>query len=164
MPRYTDEIIANLIDGRLDWPKTKEIISSPKDPERFDQVVRILQGRVAWKEKILLPLAEHLYIVQKGKERIVKCECGFEFGDYRENWKHKAKVYVRDTVEALRELYRPYEHSDPEWMELREFYCPGCFALLEVEAVPPGYPVIFDFQPDLEAFYEKILGRELPTD
>ena len=126
--------------------------------------MRILQGRVAWKEKILLPLAEHLYIVQKGKERIVKCECGFEFGDYRENWKHKAKVYVRDTVEALRELYRPYEHSDPEWMELREFYCPGCFALLEVEAVPPGYPVIFDFQPDLEAFYEKILGRELPTD
>ncbi len=163
MAAYNDEIIADLIDGKLDWPKTKEIISNPKDPERFDQVVRILQGRVPWKEKILLPLAEHLYIVQKGPDRIVKCDCGFEFGDYGVNWKHKARVYVRDSVEALRELYRPYEHSDPQWMELREFYCPGCFALLEVEAVPPGYPVIFDFQPDLEAFYQKVLGREVPS-
>lgn len=162
MAAYSDGIIADLIDGRLDWAKTKEIISNPKDPERFDQVVRILQARMPWTERILLPLAEHLYIVQKGPERIVKCDCGFEFGDYRENWKNKARVYVRDTVESLRELYRPYEHSDPQWMELREFYCPGCYALLEVEAVPPGYPVIFDFKPDLEAFYQKILGRDLP--
>lgn len=29
------------------------------------------------------------------------------------------------------------------------------------EAVPPGYPVIHSFQPDLEAFYEKWLGRPL---
>lgn len=163
MAKYNDAIIADLIDGRLDWAKTKEIISNPKDPERFDQVVRILQKRVPWKERILLPLAEHLFIVQKGSERIVKCDCGFEFGDYRENWKHKARVYVRDTVESLRELYRPYEHSDPQWMELREFYCPGCYTLLDVEAVPPGYPVIFDFQPDLEGFYKKVLGRDIPN-
>ncbi len=163
MGAYSDAIIADLIDGRLDWARTKEIISNPKDPERFDQVVRILQARMPWKERILLPLAEHLYIVQKGPERIVKCDCGFEFGDYQENWKNKARVYVRDSVESLRELYRPYEHCDPQWMELREFYCPGCYALLEVEAVPPGYPVIFDFKPDLEAFYRDVLGRELPS-
>jgi acetone carboxylase gamma subunit len=53
-------------------------------------------------------------------------------------------------------------HSDPEWMELREFYCPGCFALLEVEAVPPGYPVLFDFQPDIDGLYEW-LGLPLPS-
>jgi acetone carboxylase gamma subunit len=47
-------------------------------------------------------------------------------------------------------------------MELREFYCPGCFTLLEVEAVPPGYPVLFDFQPDIEGFYEW-LGLPLPS-
>ena len=45
---------------------------------------------------------------------------------------------------------------------LREFYCPGCYTLLEVEACPPGYPVQFDFLPDLEAFHEKVLGRPLP--
>ena len=162
MTSYPDEIIADLIDGRLDWPKTKEIISNPKDPQRFDQVVRILQDRMSWSEKILLPLAEHLYIVQKGKQRIVKCDCGHELGDYRQNWKHQAQVHVRNTRESLREFYRPYEHCDPDWMELREFFCPGCYALLEIEAVPPGYPVICDFVPDLEGFYGSVLGRELP--
>ena len=162
MAAYDDTTIADLIDGELDWPRVKEIISRPKDPERFDQVVRILQARVPWNEPILLPLAEHLYIVSNGGERIVKCDCGHEFGPYTENWKHSARVHVRRTVESLRELYREYEHSDPEWMELREYFCPGCYALLEVEALPPGYPVLFDFKPDLEGFYEKILGRPLP--
>ena len=161
MARYDDQTVADLIDGELAWPKVKEIISHPKDPDRFDQVIRILQGRVAWDEKILLPLAEHLYIVQKGAERIIKCDCGHEFGPYTENWKHAARVHVRNDVESLKELYRSYEHSDPDWMELREYFCPGCFALLEVEALPPGYPVIFDFKPDLEAFYGKVLGRPL---
>ena len=161
MARYDDQTVADLIDGELDWPKVKEIISHPKDPERFDQVIRILQDRAAWDEKILLPLAEHLYIVQKGAARIIKCDCGHEFGPYTENWKHAARVHVRNDVESLKELYRSYEHSDPDWMELREYFCPGCFALLEVEALPPGYPVIFDFKPDLEAFYEKVLGRPL---
>lgn len=163
MPVYDDTTIADLIDGALEWPKLKEIISRPKDPERFDQIVRILQDRVSWDEPILLPLAEHLYIVQKGPERIVKCECGHEFGDYEENWKLQARIHVRNTQESLRELYRPGEHCDPAWMELREFFCPGCYVLLEVEAVPPGYPVIFDFKPDLEAFYKTTLGRDVPT-
>lgn len=158
-----DQTIADLIDGKLDWAKTKEIISTPKDPQRFDQVIRILQARMPWTERILLPLAEHLYIVRKDEACIVKCDCGYEFGDYQQNWKHQSRVYVRDTVDALREMYRPYEHSDPAWMELREFYCPGCYTLLEVEAVPPGYPVIFDFKPDLEAYYRDVLGREMPA-
>ncbi len=161
MPEHDDDTISKLIDGELDWPKVKAIISNPKDPKRFDQVLRILQARVSWDERILLPLAEHLYIVQKGPGRLVKCECGHEFGPYTENWKHGARVRVRNTEESLRELYRSYEHSNPEWMELREYFCPGCMTLLEVEALPPGYPVIFDFKPDLESFYEEVLGRAL---
>jgi N-methylhydantoinase A/acetone carboxylase beta subunit len=47
---------------------------------------------------------------------------------------------------------------DPEWMVLRKFYCPGCQAQLDVEAVPPGYPFIFDFQPDLEAIKKTVEG------
>ncbi|MBY9015712.1 MAG: acetone carboxylase subunit gamma, partial [Candidatus Lokiarchaeota archaeon] len=46
--------------------------------------------------------------------------------------------------------------------ELREFFCPNCFTLLDVEAVPPGYPIIFNFLPDIDAFYEKWLGRKPP--
>lgn len=44
--------------------------------------------------------------------------------------------------------------ADPEWSVIREYYCPECNIQLEVEAVPPGYPVIFDFLPDLEAFFK----------
>jgi acetone carboxylase gamma subunit len=53
-------------------------------------------------------------------------------------------------------------HGDPAWNHLREYFCPGCHTLLEVEAVPPGYPVVHDFVPDLEGFYADWLGRELP--
>ena len=46
--------------------------------------------------------------------------------------------------------------------ELHEFYCPGCWSLLEVEAVPPGYPAVFDFEPDIDTFYADFLGRPPP--
>ena len=36
------------------------------------------------------------------------------------------------------------------------------FSRSRSRAVPPGYPVIHDFVPDLEGFYEGWLGRELP--
>ena len=97
-----------------------------------------------------------------GGQRVVKCDCGHEFGDYRENWKLAAQIYVRDTEEAYTEMYPEMMHALPEWMELREFFCPGCYALLEVEAVPPGYPIVFDFLPDLETFYREWLGKDLP--
>jgi acetone carboxylase gamma subunit len=53
---------------------------------------------------------------------------------------------------------------DPEWNELREYYDPVTFTLLDVESVPPGYPVVHDFLPDLEAFYSQWLGRPLAAD
>jgi acetone carboxylase gamma subunit len=36
MSSYDDRTITQLIDGELDWPKMKEIISNPKDPARFE--------------------------------------------------------------------------------------------------------------------------------
>ena len=112
--------------------------------------------------KILLPLTSHLFIVQKGPERIVKCRCGQEFGDYRVNWKISASIYVRDSDEAMREVYRGREQPDPSWIQIREYYCPGCNTQLEVEAVPRGCPPDFDFLPDLDTFYREWLGRPLP--
>ena len=47
-------------------------------------------------------------------------------------------------------------------MELHEYYCPGCWSLLEVEAVPPGYPVVSGFEPGIETFYSDFLGRPAP--
>lgn len=159
--KYDEKTLSALISGQLPWAETKEIMSGGKDPDRFRMVLEIVQSMVSFTERILLPLGPHLYIVQKGTNRIVKCDCGYEFGDYRTNWKFMSRVFVRNSQESLQELYHPDQGVDPDWMELREFYCPGCFHLLETEAVPPGYPVMFDFQPDLETFYRDWLQQPL---
>jgi acetone carboxylase gamma subunit len=159
---YDKKTLERMIDGDLPWDELKPIISGRKDANRFDTLLEILQGRVTWKEKILLPLHEHLYVVSKNNQRIVKCDCGYEFGDYRQNWKYKCRVRVRDTEEEIGELYPKYMGSDPKWEELREYICPGCLTILDVEAVPPGYPTIFNFLPDIDTFYEKWLGRKAP--
>jgi acetone carboxylase gamma subunit len=62
----------------------------------------------------------------------------------------------------MREVYPAMAHADPEWMELREFYCPASGRLLEVECSPPGYPVVHEFLPDVEGFYRGWLGRDVP--
>ena len=157
---YPKEIIKDLIEGKLPWERTKQIISGYKDEDRFDKYIEILQEKVGWEEKILLPLTDELYIVQKGQERVVKCSCGHEYGDYRENWKLKALIHVLNEGE-VKELY-PYPGSpDPAYCEVREYYCPGCGNQLQVETVPYGYPVVFDFLPDLDSFYRDWLGKPL---
>jgi acetone carboxylase gamma subunit len=162
MADYTQEVIADLVDGKLPWKMLKEMMSNYKDPNRFDKYVAVLQQKQKWQEKILLPLGPHLFIVKKADGSIVtKSSSGYEFGDYRQNWKLRARIYVRDSNEAYREIYPAFMHADPKWMELREYYDPLDGTLLEIEAVPPGYPIVHSFQPDLEAFYQHWLKRPL---
>ena len=59
------------------------------------------------------------------------------------------------------EIYPDKMHPDPDWNEIREYYDPVSHTLLDVESVPPGYPPIHDFLPDLETFYRDWLGRPL---
>ena len=165
---WPKEMIRDLIEGRLDSETLKLVQTRPKDEDRFRKVLEVEQDRMTWKEKIILPLQEHLYVVLKGKERVVKCSCGYEFGDYRENWKLSALVYERGphagSLErsALAagadpqdgEIFRGPQGADPGWMILREFYCPGCATQLDVECVCPGHPIVFNQQPDIDGFYD----------
>ena len=162
MPEYDISEIEKLVDGTLPWSRVQEIMKDPKDTGRFEQWVAILQKRMPWSERILLPLTPALFIVQKGKDRLVKCRCGHEFGDYRVNWKLSALIYVRDDAEKLGEVYHGREQPDPAWVQLREYYCPGCGSQLEVEAVPRGAPPDFEFLPDLDTFYREWLLKPLP--
>lgn len=162
MSSYSRDVIRDLVSGQLPWHQTKRIMSAYKDEDRFLKVIEVLQERVRWTEPILLPISDHLFIVQSKKGRITKCECGHEFGDYRRNWKLKACINVRDTTKSLREIYPNSDIPDPKWMEIREFICPSCATIHEVEACAPGYPIVHDFQPDLEGFYADWLKRPLP--
>ncbi|MCH8813988.1 MAG: acetone carboxylase subunit gamma [Chloroflexi bacterium] len=164
MPEYDISEIERLIDGKLPWTRVQEIMKAAKDSDRFQKWVQILQSRVSWNEQILLPLTTNLFIVQQGDDRVVKCRCGQNFGDYRVNWKLNALIYVRDDAEKLNEVYRGREQPDSEWTQIREYYCPGCGSQLEVEGVPRGTPPDFEFLPDLDTFYREWLKKPLPNE
>jgi acetone carboxylase, gamma subunit len=161
---YPREVIEDLVDGQLPWADLKQMMSSFKDASRFDTYVAVLQERVPWDEQILLPMSDNLFIVQTADgRRVIKSRAGHEFCDYRENWKLHALIFERDSDELMEEIYPHLMGADPSWCTLREYYCPASLTLLEVEAVPPGYPIVHTFKPDLEGFYREWLGRELPA-
>lgn len=158
-------MLADLVDERLARSQVHAIQSGFKDPDRFDTYLELLQERAPFPERIVLPYGEHLAIAAApGGGHHVRClHCGHDFGDHRDNYKLGCLVHVRGTEEKLLEIYPRMMHGNPAWEEIREFFCPGCVTQLEVEAVPPGYPVLHDFLPDLEGFYEGWLGRPVPT-
>ena len=160
---YTVEQVEHLVDGTLDWETIHRMLSEPKDGERFAIYRQILQERAPWDDSILLPVGPRLFIVvNKDNNWVVKCECGHEFCDYRQNWKLDALVYVRDTKESLSELYPGLMAPDPEWQVIREYYCPQCGTQHEVENPTAWYPVIHDWEPNIEAFYREWLGLPIP--
>ena len=158
------ENIRLLLQGNLPWEEVKKLLRlKPKDADRFWKYLEALQGLVPWPDRILLRVSERLYVVLKQDgSRVVKCTCGHEYGDYRENWKIHALIYVRRTQEEIDQVYRPAGVVGPRpgWGEIREYYCPGCGGQHAVEVVPPGYPPIFEILPDIDAFYRE-LGRPL---
>lgn len=164
MAQVDKALVSQLIDGTISLRDSQSLLRMDrKDHERFWTYLEVLQERVPWKEKILLRIADHLYIVRKGEhERIVKCDCGEEFGDYRVNWKLSTLMRVREKSDEFEEVYYPAPACpEPEWQEIREFYCPGCMSQLAVEVVPPGYPIVFEMLPDIDRFYREFMGRPL---
>jgi acetone carboxylase gamma subunit len=127
--------------------------------------VSVLQDRVPYDDPIALPVGEGLNIIRRraDDQLVVRCDCGHDFCAANRNWKMEAVVHIRSTDEAMREIFPRMAHADVDWMELREFFCPSCARQLEVEAVPPGYPVVHDFLPDVAGFYRGWLRRPLPT-
>lgn len=174
MPQtYPREIIDDLVNERLDWDQLRDMMSSFKDADRFQQYQEIRQEQADWDDPIVLPYAEHLSIVAKASEEttntptgdrwVIQCDCGHEFCDYDENWKLHALINVRDTEEEFNELYPDPMYANPDWQELREYFCPGCKTQLEVEAMMPWYPPVHAFEPDIEAFYNEWINQPIPT-
>jgi acetone carboxylase gamma subunit len=164
-PTSERDVTRALVRRELAWPDLLKLMREPKSPRRFEQTIEALQANVSWKEPILLPLGENLYIVAKGKRAIVKTAAGAELGAWNENWKMKCRVIVRRSRRELEAVFPP-EHLtiDPDLVELREWYCPKSGTLLDVDCVPPTYPVEIDFTPDLESFYRDWLGKPLPVE
>jgi acetone carboxylase gamma subunit len=163
----SQDLIAQLVEGRIDDDNVTRLLKLPrKDADRFQKYIAVLQARVAWQEPILLRLGDNLYIVRNASGgRVVKCACGHEFGDYRQNWKLGCRIRTRRTLDEMRQVYDPLPACpEPGWQEIREFFCPECATQHAVEVVAPGYPVVFEMLPDLDKFYREYLGTPLPDE
>jgi len=52
MSTYTNEQVAHLVEGTLDWETTFRMLSMPKDNSRFEQYLAALQAKVSFPDRI----------------------------------------------------------------------------------------------------------------
>jgi acetone carboxylase gamma subunit len=159
------ETLEALVEERLSRREVKDIQSGYKDADRFEKWIAVLQERASYTDTIVLPAGEGLNIVRRSSdgELVYRCDCGHDFCAHNRNWKMDAVVHVRETEEAVLEVYPRMAGPDPKLQQIREYFCPQCARQLEVEALPPGYPVVHEFLPDIEGFYTGWLRRETPV-
>lgn len=161
---YTKEKVRDLVNGKIDDDTYQQMLSSPKDIERFPMYLEILQEQVPWDDKIVLPLGPKLFIVQQPDDKrwVIKSWSGHVFCDWNENWKMHALIRVRETAADMEEIYPRLMAPSTDWQVIREYIDPTSGDLLEVEAPVPWYPVIRDFEPDIDTFYKGWVDIDIP--
>jgi acetone carboxylase gamma subunit len=88
--------------------------------------------------------------------------CGHELGPARENYKRGCLLYDRDP----REIHPPLVSGefnfspDPLWVRIVEFYCPSCGVQMETEYLPPGHPLTWDIEMDLDSLKQRLKTGE----
>ncbi len=88
--------------------------------------------------------------------------CGHEIGPARENYKKGCLLHDRDP----REIHPPLVSGefnfspDPLWVRIVEIYCPGCGTQIETEYLPPGHPIIWDIEIDLDSLKKRLQTGE----
>ena len=86
-------------------------------------------------------LTEYLVVTDSGGKKVVSCrKCHHVFGLATENYKNHA--LVRECSLAKPGTLLP----ESEKFILREFYCPGCGTMFDVEVCLKGTPYIWDAQ------------------
>jgi len=89
--------------------------------------------------------------------------CGHRLGPARDNYKKFCLLYDRDP----REIHQPIVDGkftfspDPLWVQIVEFYCPGCGTQMETEYLPPGHPITHDIEIDIDSLKRRLDSGEL---
>lgn len=156
MSTYTKQEVKQLVDGTLAWDTVHQMISMPKDADRYKLYMEVIQEKMSYKHKVIMALGPHLNLaIRDGDEEIhAFCDCGKDFGHYKGNWKLNANIYVRDTAEKMDQVYPRLMSPDTSWQVYREYSCPDCGTMLDIEAPTPWYMCMHDVQPDLKTFFE----------
>jgi len=106
---------------------------------------------------MLIQITEYLGI-DIATERWMCHRCGHDLGSAHDCYKQGCLVRARDPREIHFPLGPNPEFNfscDPRWMQIIEYYCPGCATLVETEYLPPGHPITWDIQIDIAALRRK---------
>ena len=88
--------------------------------------------------------------------------CGHELGPARQSYKRGCLLYDRDP----REIHPPLVSGefnfspDPMWVRIVEIYCPSCGVQMETEYLPPGHPLTWDIEIDLDRLKQRLKTGE----
>jgi acetone carboxylase gamma subunit len=107
-------------------------------------------------------VTEYLDLDLDGEQWICN-RCERLLGSARENYKKGCLLYDRDP----REIHPPivdgtYSFApDPLWVRIVEFYCPGCGTQIETEYLPPGHPITWDIEINIDSLKARLANGEL---
>ena len=93
---------------------------------------------------VTMQIGPHLRLLSCDNKKYLGCSCGRVLSPAQENYKEWV-------AEARRPLSAAGPQCDPfklghEQFELREYYCPGCASLLEVDMVEKTEPLVWDLE------------------
>ncbi len=89
-------------------------------------------------------MSEYLEIDDSSGMQVIRCrKCGHAFCPPTENYKEDARV-SESPLAKIRMV-----STKTERFVLREFYCPSCATLLNVDMTLKGLPVLWDIQPQI---------------
>lgn len=88
--------------------------------------------------------------------------CGVEIHQARESYLKGCLVYERPASEIygspipVKQDTATISHAPAaDFMRVVEFYCPSCGALMTVQYLPPGHPIVFDIELDIDQLKER---------
>ena len=128
-------------DEKLDIESTRRLRAERRDAHRRkDGSVRTLTG------KVLAQITDNL-AVRKANGGLHTCcaKCAADLGPVRDNYKDHA-VRVDDEIAASNPNVGDWKRYIDERPVFRQFFCPGCGALLENEIAREGDPVLCDIE------------------
>jgi N-methylhydantoinase B len=102
---------------------------------------RRVAQREAEKAVRLMSIGEYLEVVRIGREKVVRCRCGYQFGTSDRNWKESA-ILLKPPARAAGPYVRL--HRD---LEIRQYLCPECGRSLCTEVARKGDEILFEVEP-----------------
>lgn len=90
--------------------------------------------------------------------------CGAELMSARENYKKGCLVAERKPEEIYEPIFvdgSSVTSPDPAICRIIEFYCPSCLIMVENEYLPPGHPITYDIELDVDSLKDRFQRGEI---